>query len=88
MHKLLLFETTLVVGVVLAFKAVLLSDSFYAPLALGDALVAHCYMRCYHRGILRQLGYDELLLYHLDFLVECLEMQVIQLVNVLEEDPN
>jgi len=40
------------------------------------------------RRILTQLGNDELLLHHLNFFVEGLEIDEVKLVNMLKEDPN
>jgi hypothetical protein len=38
-------------------------------------------------AFLAELSDDKLLLHHLDFFVEALEMQVVELVYMLEEDP-
>ena len=37
--------------------------------------------------VLAELSYDELLLDHLDFLVEGMQVLIVELVHVLEKDP-
>ena len=72
----------------LALLAGLFPDPLDAPLALGYALVAHGDMGRDDRGVLAELGDDELLLDHLDLLVEGLQVSVVQLVHILKEYPN
>ncbi len=51
-------------------------------------VVPHCDMGSDDRGVLAELGDDELLLDHLDLLVEGLQVDEVELVDVLEEDPD
>jgi hypothetical protein len=38
-------------------------------------------------ALLTELSYDELLLNHLNFFVECLKVHIVKLVHMLEKDP-
>ena len=71
-----------------ALKAGLLSNTLNAPLALAYTLVSHCNVSCYYGGVLGELSNNELLLDHLDFLIECLQMGIVKLIYVLKEYPH
>lgn len=60
-----------------AYTLSLFSHFFNTSFALWDTLISNSDMSSNDRWILAQFSYDKLLLYHLNFFVESLQMNVI-----------